>query len=858
MKLKKLIKGIATIMIVIVSWANPAHAQLVFTNEVFWNDGEAFRIGQDDDASSTDLSLQFGSINGEAMTWDSTNGWFDLTNNLSLEGNQIKNVILDNQSSAVGGVSAGGIYHNITDTNSYIYNGSVWEDITQGTGFTETDSPAVQARRTTAFTLTTQNTWYDIPLDSTDVETDTNVAEHDNTNTDRINIKEDGTYRILYRATGTYSGDRHAIETRVRLNDNTVINGSFLESKNYAGEDAINTAEFVAELSVNNYITLQARGTSASNQNISDRTILAIEKLEGVQGNDTAGDPNITGVMPNTFTLDNDNTGGNVIFQFGTTLAESLTWNSASSRFDLSDDLNINGNLSQYGNLFTLDSDNTGTGADVSIVAEQGTDNNGTLRYNATDNRWEISNDGSAFAQIAASGGTLDEAYDFGGAGSGRSITADSGALEVTVPLGSGNPAFILNQNDTSGNPNTLEINNAGTGYSIFVNSGDGVFDEDVIAGGSTSRTETINNIGFTLNGNDLFVAGNAGTEGNIYADGTYNDGSGLMINDGYIRTTGNIALRANGDTNDYIHLDTTGNEEYVYFEDSTLGYANDPGVRLNSSTGQLEYRDENESAWSALDSLSSSESLDDGYNVGHTVTADTGAVDLNGTGEILRLGNGTANDSYITFDDGTSHALGWDDSQNAFSTFDNQFAFRVLQGTTPPVACSATYGGMEWMDTDTGIIYACDSTRNKWLSMKEKKMFGEQSGTCSAGGETSNDTNCTTEWGAGLGSDATTDLGLFITQPITITAYGFSADNDACTSGSFDIEVISTGSNTDDNNYTWEADVATGLSGEAENGAGISVDLQGNEYIIFGMDNNCGQGIDDFNIIIYFKYRHD
>jgi hypothetical protein len=54
----------------------------------------------------------------------------------------------------------------------------------------------------------------------------------------------------------------------------------------------------------------------------------------------------ITGTTSNTFTLDTDNTGGNVTLQFGTTLAETLTWDSTNTRFNLSDDLNIGGDLS--------------------------------------------------------------------------------------------------------------------------------------------------------------------------------------------------------------------------------------------------------------------------------------------------------------------------------------------------------------------------------------------------------------------------------------------------------------------------------------------------------------------------------
>jgi hypothetical protein len=95
----------------------------------------------------------------------------------------------------------------------------------------------------------------------------------------------------------------------------------------------------------------------------------------------------------------------------------------------------------------------------------------------------------------------------------------------------------------------------------------------------------------------------------------------------------------------------------------------------------------------------------------------------------------------------------------------------------------------------------------------------------------------------------------------MTVIAYGFSMDDDECTSGSFDIEVWSTGSNTDDNTFIFEQNIATGLTDEAHNDNNLNVDIGGNQYTMWGIENNCPPGsndIDDFNIIIYFKWRHD
>lgn len=369
----------------------------------------------------------------------------------------------------------------------------------------------------------------------------------------------------------------------------------------------------------------------------------------------------------NTLIIDADNTGGDVTLQFGETLSEQIFWDNSSTQFVFTDDLNVQGNIAQDGTSFTLDADNAGAGSNVSIIANQGSDNDGTIRYNATTNQWEFSNDGGAFTAFGAGGGnTLDEAYDQGGAGSGRTINADSGA------------------------------------------------------------------------------------------------------------------------------------------------------------------------------------------------------VDIEGTGELIELGDGTAADSFINFDDGTDRNFGWDDSAGALSTFDQELRFRTRQGSTPPTTCSSTVAGMQWFDTDTGILYVCDTSnsRNKWLSLDEVMLFGEESGACASGTDTDSDADCSVVWGNGLGADNSTNLGLYIPHNITITAAGFSQDNDACLTGSFDLEIRGTGSAADDNTYTGgssvQADIATGQSGETYNANNLNVDLDGGQYTIWGLDNNCGQSIDDWNMIIYFRWRHD
>lgn len=85
----------------------------------------------------------------------------------------------------------------------------------------------------------------------------------------------------------------------------------------------------------------------------------------------------------------------------------------------------------------------------------------------------------NAFNQLAAGGvgsNTLDQAYDEGGAGAGRAITADSGAVTITVPDTSNNEALVLTGNDTTNNPTVLEVVDAGDQVAVLIDkNADGI-----------------------------------------------------------------------------------------------------------------------------------------------------------------------------------------------------------------------------------------------------------------------------------------------------------------------------------------------------------------------------------------------
>jgi hypothetical protein len=142
----------------------------------------------------------------------------------------------------------------------------------------------------------------------------------------------------------------------------------------------------------------------------------------------------IAGTTSNTFTLDSDDTGGNVSLQFGTTLAETLTWDSTNTRFNLSDDLNLTGGLMTSANsLFGA------TGAGATMV-----DINGDMALRRAD-------------VTAANGNNNNFAV---GAFSFIRLTGPTAAFAITGISGGQNGKVIILYNSTT---QAMTINNEST-----------------------------------------------------------------------------------------------------------------------------------------------------------------------------------------------------------------------------------------------------------------------------------------------------------------------------------------------------------------------------------------------------------
>ena len=152
------------------------------------------------------------------------------------------------------------------------------------------------------------------------------------------------------------------------------------------------------------------------------------------------------------FELDEGDGTTDIELHFGDTIAnvtQMLKYNVTSNRFEFLDDVHITGTIETTGNAIiggditqdgtnlTLDADNAGAGANVTITANQGSDQDGVLRYNAANNEWEVSTDGgSTYSTVTTDPvtGTTNDSF---------TLDSDDGGTDVNLYFGNGLAEYI-------------------------------------------------------------------------------------------------------------------------------------------------------------------------------------------------------------------------------------------------------------------------------------------------------------------------------------------------------------------------------------------------------------------------------
>ena len=299
---------------------------------------EAFQVIDEGD-SATDIVMQFGDTLNETIAYERTLTQFSFSDDIHVSGDVTTTGTFSGNSLTLS---------NLTSCDQIITNSN--GDFSCGTvvSLTGANLATIQVRRDSNFTLTNLNTFYDVPFNNTDTESDNTVLEHNGTNTERIDIKQNGFYLISYHINANDTFVTHQLDARVQVNGTTTLTGSLTIGRNYQNEYSPNVSTNVAFLNENDYITLQASRSTANT--VINETVLTATKLNGIKGE--KGDKGDSGITIADLEPAFVNQGGD-------TLTGALIINGAG--------LTASGTIETDDNL-VINADNTGTDAILTLA----------------------------------------------------------------------------------------------------------------------------------------------------------------------------------------------------------------------------------------------------------------------------------------------------------------------------------------------------------------------------------------------------------------------------------------------------------------------------------------------------------
>jgi hypothetical protein len=166
------------------------------------------------------------------------------------------------------------VINNLNGLTANTISATTYVNLTTG------NLPAVQARRTTGFSLPASFSL--ITLNATDVENDPTVIAHDNVNTERIYVYSTGLYLIHYHA-DVGPGTVNDFEFSVLKNALTTIDGSLIAGKSSSTDKVAAGVDVLVLLNANEYVSLYGRYVGSSG-GIANNVVLSVTKLEGVVG----------------------------------------------------------------------------------------------------------------------------------------------------------------------------------------------------------------------------------------------------------------------------------------------------------------------------------------------------------------------------------------------------------------------------------------------------------------------------------------------------------------------------------------------------------------------------------------------
>lgn len=368
----------------------------------------------------------------------------------------------------------------------------------------------------------------------------------------------------------------------------------------------------------------------------------------------------------NAWVIDSqDDVSGNLTLQFGNTLGETLTWNSGTTEFDLSDDLNVTGGVTASGTITangTLDANGTVTLGD------------GGDSITIDSSNWDISSTGvaSGFTGITSTG-----TINFSGA---SRLALHQGVLNpLTCTEGDIFYNSLLNTTYVCTATNTWTALGGG-GSSDFeaVYGADAGNNLDTSNGNFTITTGTAD---FVVDSNDWNVdnAGNLDAQ-NITANATLDVNGAATIGDG-------------GDT---VVIDSSDWDISATGDISGAGTITADGLITGTAGATIS---------GATTSINSSSNFVTNINTGTS----TGQVNIGGNANCVTVDSNTWDISCSGLATGFT---GITSSGNINFTTAN--SFRVPQAASDPGTCSI---GQEYYNTTSNTLRVCTST-NTWSSV--------------------------------------------------------------------------------------------------------------------------------------------
>ena len=115
---------------------------MVFSTEEGATNADSYTIDYDDSAGTGEVILRFGTTVDKTISYDNATSNFKINGDVSFEGNEALNFVIENNAGAVATCNAsnyGRMYFDTSDDGTYICTSTGWVDLSTMNGMTASD-----------------------------------------------------------------------------------------------------------------------------------------------------------------------------------------------------------------------------------------------------------------------------------------------------------------------------------------------------------------------------------------------------------------------------------------------------------------------------------------------------------------------------------------------------------------------------------------------------------------------------------------------------------------------------------------------------------------------------------------------